>query len=409
VNKNLSLLTISQVFGFTANIITVFLSGIVGSQITSIKSLATLPTALSVVGTAIFTILAAKIMGKIGRRLGFFFGALVSSATCLLAAFAIIQQNFILFCISHLILGLGIAFAHQYRFAAAESVEKEKAPKAISILMLAGIVSSFLGITLANYTKNLIPDHLYVGSYLLLAVFTFMPAIFFIFYKNNEKTKIDFNNKYNGRRLSEIIFQPKFLQAIIAATFAYVVMSFLMTATPLSMHVMEKMSLENTGLVLQFHLVAMFLPSLITGHLIKKFGHSNIMYIGVLFFVVTIILSLFEQTFANYMVALIFLGLGWNFLFISGTSLVVLTYKEEEKFRVQGINDLIVFSTMALASLSAGILLSLTSWATMNLICIPFLVLIVYSTFRADILTKKRKSFDRIASYERQEISLIEF
>jgi len=389
MNKNLSLLTISQVFGFTAATITVFLSGIIGSQITSIKSLSTLPTALAVVGTAIFTILAAKIMGKIGRRLGFIFGALVSSASSLLAAFAISQQNFILFCISCLILGMGMAFTHQYRFAAAESVEKEKAPKAISILMLAGIVSAFIGITLANYTKNLFSDYLYVGSYLLLAVFTFMPAIFLFFYKNNEKIKIDFNNKYNGRRLFEIIFQPRFLQAIIAAAFAYTVMSFLMTATPLSMHVMEKMSLENTGLVLQFHLVAMFLPSLITGHLIKKFGHSNIMYIGVLFFVVTIISSLFEQTFANYMVALIFLGLGWNFLFISGTSLVVLTYKEEEKFRVQGINDLIVFSTMALASLSAGILLSLTSWATMNLICIPFLVLIVYSTFRAESLSNK--------------------
>jgi len=389
MNKNLSLLTLSQVFGFTANIITVFLSGIVGSQITSIKSLSTLPTALSVLGTAIFTIAAAKIMGKIGRRLGFIFGALVSSATCLLAVFAITQQNFILFCISHLILGLGIAFAHQYRFAAAESVEKEKVPKAVSTLMLAGIISSFLGITLANYTKNLIPDHLYVGSYLLLSVFTFIPAIFFIFYKNNEKIKIGFNNEYNGRKLSEIIFQPRFLQAIIASAFAYAVMSFLMTATPLSMHVREKMSLEDTGLVLQFHLVAMFLPSLITGHLIKKFGHSNVIYLGVFFYAVTIILSLFEQTFSNYMVALIFLGLGWNFLFISGTSLVVLTYKEEEKFRVQGINDLIVFSTMALASLSAGILLSLTSWTTMNLICIPLLFIIVYSTLRADILNKK--------------------
>jgi len=389
INKNLLLLALSQVFGFTANIITVFLSGIVGSQITPIKSLSTLPTALAVLGTAIFTILASKVMGKIGRKLGFIFGAVVSAATCLIAVFAIVEQNFILFCFSHLILGLGIAFAHQYRFAAAESVEKEKVPKAISTLMLAGIVSSFLGITLANYTKNLIPDHLYVGSYLLLSVFTFTPAIFFIFYKNNEKIKMDFSNKYNGRKLSEIIFQPRFSQAIIAAAFSYAVMSFLMTATPLSMHVMEKMSLEKTGIVLQFHLVAMFLPSLITGHLIKKFGHSNIIYIGVLFYAVTIILSLFEQTFANYMIALIFLGLGWNFLFISGTSLVVLTYKEEEKFKVQGINDLIVFSTMALASLSAGIMLSLTSWETMNLICIPILVLIVYSTFRADILSKK--------------------
>jgi len=389
MNKNLSLLALSQVFGFTANIITVFLSGIVGSQITSIKSLSTLPTSLSVLGTAIFTIVAAKIMDRIGRRLGFIFGALVSSATCLLAVFAITQQNFILFCISHLILGLGIAFAHQYRFAAAESVEKEKVPKAISTLMLAGIISSFLGITLANYTKNLFPNHLYVGSYLLLAVFTFMPAIIFIFYKNNVKVKIDFNSKYNGRKLSEIIIQPRFLQAIVAAAFAYAVMSFLMTATPLSMHVMEKMSLEKTGIVLQFHLVAMFLPSLITGHLIKKFGHSNIIYIGVFFYIVTIILSLFEQTFTNYLVALIFLGLGWNFLFISGTSLVVLTYKEEEKFRVQGVNDLIVFSTMALASLSAGVLLSLTSWKTMNLICAPLLIFIVYSTFKADMLDKK--------------------
>ncbi len=366
-----------------------FLGGIIGSQITSIKSLSTLPVALSVVGTAIFTFFAAKIMSKIGRRLGFIFSALGSSAATLLAAFAITQQNFILFCISCLFLGMGMAFTHQYRFAAAESVEKEKAPKAISILMLAGIVSGFMALTLANYTKNLIPEHLYVGSYLLLAVFTFIPAILLFFYKDNEKIKIDFNNNHNGRRLFEILFQPRFLQAVTAAAVAYAVMSCLMTASPLSMHVMEKMSLEKTGIVLQFHLVAMFLPSLITGHLIKKFGHSNIMYIGVLFYVATIILSLFEQTYTNYMLALIFLGLGWNFLFISGTSLVILHYKEEEKFRAQGMNDLIVYSTMALASLSAGILLSFTGWKMMNLFCLPPLILTVYITFRADVLSKK--------------------
>jgi len=389
MNKNLSLLTISQVFGFTAATITVFLSGIIGSQIASIKSLATLPTALYVVGTAIFTILAARIMNKIGRRLGFIFAALGSSASSLLGAFAIYQQNFILFCISCVILGMGAAFNHQYRFAAAESVEKEKAPKAVSTLMLAGVVAAFLGISSANYTKNLIPDHLYVGSYLLLAAFTFMPAIFLFFYKNNETIKTELNNKYSGRRLFEIIFQPRFLQAVIAAAFAYAIMSFLMTATPMSMHLMEKMSLEKTGLVLQIHVAAMFLPSLITGHLIKKLGHNKIIYIGVLFFIVMIILSLFEQTYANYMVALIFLGLGWNFLFVSGTSLLVASYKEEEKFKSQGFNDLIVFTTMALASLSAGIVLTLTSWTTMNLLCIPFLVLVVYSSFRADMLSKK--------------------
>ena len=157
-----------------------------------------------------------------------------------------------------------------------------------------------------------------------------------------------------------------------------------MTATPISMHVMEKISLAKTGLVIQLHIAAMFLPSLITGNLIKKFGHSKIMYSGVLLFSITILTSFFEQNFINYLIALIFLGFGWNFLFISGTSLLVLSYKEEEKFKAQGFNDLIVYTVQAIASLSAGIFLSMTSWKTMNLVCIIFLIIIIVSTFRAD-------------------------
>ena len=389
MNKNLFLLTLSQVFGFTAATITVFLSGIIGSQIASIKSLATLPTALTVVGTAVFATLAAKIMSKIGRKLGFILGSLASSITCLLAAYAINDRNFILFCIANLILGAGMAFTHQYRFAAAESVEKDKAPKAISIIMLSGIVAAFLGISSANYTKDLFTDFQYVGSYITLAIFMFIPTIFFSFYENKNTSEIELSKNHIDRSYFEIISQPRFLQAVIAAAFAYAIMSFLMTATPMSMYIMEKMSLHKTGLVLQFHVVGMFLPSLITGYLIKKYGHSNIMYVGVLFFGITIIMSLFEQTFTNYLFALIFLGLGWNFLFISGTSLLVISYKEEEKFRAQGINDLVVFSTMALGSLSAGVLLSLTSWKFMNLFCIPFLLLILISTFRAEFLSRK--------------------
>ncbi len=388
MNKNLSILTLSQIFSFTAATITVFLSGIIGSQIASIKSLATLPTALTVVGTAVFATLAAKIMGKIGRKLGFILGSAGSSITCLIAAYAINDQNFILFCIANFILGTGMAFTHQYRFAAAESVEKDKVPKAISIIMLAGIVSAFLGISSANYTKDLFSDFQYVGSYLMLAIFTFMPTIFLSFYENKNISKLEVGKNHTGRSYFELISQPRFFQAVIAAAFAYAVMSFLMTATPMSMHIMEKMSLHKTGLVLEFHVVSMFLPSLITGHLIKKYGHSNIMYVGVLFFGITIIMSLFEQTFENYLFALMFLGLGWNFLFISGTSLLVISYKEEEKFRAQGLNDLLVFSTMALGSLSAGVLFSLTSWKFMNLFSIPFLLLIVVSTFRAERLSK---------------------
>ena len=162
MNKNVSLLAISYVFGFTAATITVFLSGIIGSQIASIKSLATLPTALTVVGTAVFAALAANIMSKIGRKLGFILASLACSITCLLAAYAIYDRNFILFCVANLILGACMAFTHQYRFAAAESVEKDKAPKAISIIMLSGIVAAFLGISSANYTKDLFTNFQYV-------------------------------------------------------------------------------------------------------------------------------------------------------------------------------------------------------------------------------------------------------
>jgi MFS family permease len=166
-------------------------------------------------------------------------------------------------------------------------------------------------------------------------------------------------------------------------------MAFLMTATPISMHVMEKISLAKTGLVIQLHIAAMFLPSLITGDLIKKYGHSKIMYAGVVLFLVTILTSLFEQNFINYLVALVFLGFGWNFLFISGTSLLVLSYRENEKFKAQGFNDLIVYSVQATASLSAGVFLTLTSWKTMNLVCLVFLILIILSTLRADFKESK--------------------
>ena len=167
-------------------------------------------------------------------------------------------------------------------------------------------------------------------------------------------------------------------------------MTFLMTATPISMHVMENMSLNKTSIVIQFHVVSMFLPSLVTGHLIKKYGHSNVIYAGVFLYSITIIVSIFEQSFFNYMFALIFLGLGWNFLFISGTSLLVLTYREEEKYKAQGLNDFVVYSVHAIGSLSAGIFITLTNWKIMNFICIPFMILIIFATIRAEILDKKK-------------------
>ena len=387
MNKNLWLLILSQIFAFTAAPVTVFLSGIIGSKFSPIKLLATLPMALSIVGIAIFAIFAAKIMNIIGRRLGFIFASIGSSLSSLLAAYSIIIESFILFNLGCFLLGATVAFSHQYRFAAVETVKKEMAPKAISIILLAGIGSAFIGPNLANITKSAIAEHLYAGSYIALAVLTLTSTIFLIFYKDGHKP-----NKVASRKTRsyfELISQPRFLQALVASAFAYAVMSFLMTATPISMHVMEKISLTKTGFVIQLHIAAMFLPSLITGNLINKFGHSKIMHAGVVLFSITILTSLFEQNFINYLIALIFLGFGWNFLFISGTSLLVLSYKENEKFKAQGFNDLIVYSIQAISSLSAGVFLTLTSWKIMNVFCIIFLIIIVFSTLRADFKEKK--------------------
>ena len=381
MNKNVWLLFASNAFAFSVAPVTVFLSGIIGTSISPIKSLSTLPMSLSIVGTAIFIIAASKIMSITGRKKGFILSSITTSLFALLAAYSVLKQNFILYSFSCFCLGFGMAFAHQYRFAAAESVDKKQAPKAISLLLFAGILSALLGPNLANFGKNIISEGLYVGSYLCLSLLTLSSIIFLIFYKEN-KVKINKKN-LKGRTVLELISQPRFLQALVSSSFAYAVMSFLMTATPISMHIHDEMSLNSTSFVIQLHIISMFLPALITGNLIKKYGHSKIMYFGVLFFIFTIILSYFDQTVINYLFSLVFLGLGWNFLFISGTSLLVLNYKEEEKFKAQGFNDFIVYSIHAIGSLSAGVFLMLTNWKIMNIFCIPILLIILFTILRA--------------------------
>ena len=387
MNGNLIVLTLSQIFSFTAAPVTVFLSGIIGSQISPLKSLSTLPMSISVVGIAIGAIFASKLMSITGRKIGFIVASIGNTLVSILAAYSIFIQSFSIYCVANFFLGMGMAFTHQYRFAAAESVSKDKVPRAISIILLGGIVSAFIGPSVANFSKDLFSNHMYVGSYLSLAALTFLPTIFFLFYKNTSKIELSF--KYSGRSYLELVSQPRFLQAVISSAFGYAIMTFLMTGTPLSMHVIDGISLNKTSIVIQIHVACMFLPSLIAGNLVKKIGHSKMMYVGVGLYCITVVISLFDQSFLNYMLALIFLGFGWNFLFISGTSLLVLTYKEEEKYRAQGFNDFVVYSVHALGSLSAGVLIVLTNWKIMNLICIPLIIVIILTTLRADLLNKK--------------------
>ena len=207
----------------------------------------------------------------------------------------------------------------------------------------------------------------------------------FLFYQDE---KISFQKReVSGRTIKELLSNKYIQQAITSAGIGYITMSFLMTATPISMHVMDGISLYKTGIVIQLHVIGMFLPSLITGELIKKFGHTKIIYTGVLILVLCIVVNFIHQSFYNYVFGLILLGIGWNFTFVTGTSLLVVSYEKyekEEKFRTQGFNDFLIFSSQALGSLSAGYFLYLTNWQTINLFCLPLLLLIIYTSYRVN-------------------------
>ena len=385
-NRNLIILIFSQIFSFTVAPVTVLLSGIIASGMIDIKYIATLPTALTVVGAAIGSVFAAYLMSIKGRKFGFIFSSLMNSLAALLASYAVFNNYFIIFCFANLILGLGLAFTAQYRFAAAESVSKQYIPTTISIILLSGLVSAVVGPNLATISKNIITNHLYVGSYLFLSLMTFIPFCLFIFFKNE---KNDFEKQViQGRSYFALLSQPRFFQAVISAAIGYVVMSFLMTATPIQMHVIQHMELGMTSFVIQMHIFGMFLPSLFTGSLIKKFGHSQIMYTGILILIICVFINFSYQHFYNYLVGLILLGVGWNFLFISGTSLLIISYKPEEKFKAQGLNDFLVFSTQASGALAAGYLLYLTNWQFINILCLPLLIIVLLTTLYADKITK---------------------
>ncbi len=379
INRNLFILSIGQIFSFTSPVVSILLSGIIGSSMTNIDYLATLPTALMIVGTAIGSLIASKIMQLKGRRFGFSLASIINSFFSLICAYAIFINSFQLFCIANLIIGLSVSFAQQYRFAATESVKSSNIPKAISLILLLGIVASLLGANIVSLTKDF---HLttYVGSYLAMSILTIVPFFFFIFYKNEET--INSKNFKSNKSIIELLSNKNIQLSILSAGIGYTTMSTLMTATPISMHNMHGFTIFATGIVLQAHVIGMFLPSLVTGDLIKSFGHKKIIYAGIIILFVTIFIHFNFDNYYAYMVGLILLGVGWNFLFVSGTSLLVISYKKEDKFLAQGINDFVVFSSQSIGALSAGILLFATSWKILNLICLPLLfILLLFSIF----------------------------
>ena len=368
--RNVWILTVCLALFMSLSVFMVFMAGIIGSTLAPLKSLSTLPVATIVVGTAVTVIPAIRLMSIFGRKKVFLSSCVYTILLIGLCIFSIINKSFYLFCFASFCLGGTVGVMQQFRFAAIESVELELRPKATAVVLLGGIVSAFLGTEIATLGKDYF-DTDFVGSFIILSLLFIIAFILLCFFKPAEKFKQQIDN--SKRSLIEIIKQGSFIVAVCAAITGYVVMSFVMTATPVSMHIMDGFSLHHTKSVLQAHVIAMFLPSLFTALIVKYLGLTRMMLLGVIFFFASVFIAYSSHALSSYWWSLVLLGLGWNFLFIGGTNLLPKSYNENEKFKVQSINDFLVFGLQAIAALSAGWFVFNFSWEVVLLSVIPLL------------------------------------
>lgn len=376
---NVWLLTIAQALMLSVSSMVVFVGGLVGAQLAPVENLATLPVASVVVGTAVTIPPVTLLMNTIGRRRSFFIIGIYSILVAFLAAYAIFISNFYLFVFSTFLFGATYSCVMQFRFASMESVSEDLIPKAASMVLVGGIAAAFLGPEVAVFGKDLLQVE-FAGSFVLLAGLFVLAMLFLLGFQNpvsrEEKSEIP------QRPLKTILRQRIFWVALLSATIGYAVMSFIMTATPVHMHVMEGHSLEHTKWVIQSHIIAMFLPSLVTAWIIKKLGISKMMITGLVAYLVCIVIAFAGHHLMNYWVSLVLLGVGWNFLFIGGTTLLPQSYKPSERFKVQAVNDFVIFGTQAVASLSAGWFIFALGWKTLLLINLPFILFLMVVIYR---------------------------
>ena len=372
---NVWLLMLAQSFAMSATPIMVLLGGLIGAKIAPSNALATLPIAMMVVGVAVAVMPVSRMMRAFGRKKIFIGGALTAALAGLLGAYSTAIEHFWLFCISATLLGSAGAVVQQYRFAAMESVAPELGAKAASRVLLGGLVAAVLGPELAVAGSAWF-DILYVGAFILLTAVSLLAAITLSFYR--ESVALEASVLGEGvkreRRLRDILASHQIWVAVMGATIGYALMSFVMTATPLHMHHIEHHSLADTKWVIQSHIIAMYLPSLFSGYLVARLGVAKMMLLGLFAYLLTIIMALMGHELLNYWLALVLLGIGWNFLFVAGTALLPRCYLPHERFKVQAFNDSFVFSSQAIASLSAGWVIHSLGWQSLLLICVPLIL-----------------------------------
>lgn len=344
-------------------------SGLAGLAFTSDPANATLPVTCYVVGGALSTFSISMLMAKLGRRAGFRLGAATGVAGALIGAWAAQIHSFELLCVGTFVLGIAAAFSQYYRFAAAEVAPLEFRSRAVSWVLSGGIVGAIVGPEGSRFTKGLTAEP-FVGSFVSLAV---LAAVAFLLIGVLQLPQATVRHAVERGLWRRLLRRPPLWGAVISAVVGYAVMLFLMTATPIAMHQCHH-GYDDTARVIEWHVLGMFVPSFFTGSLIQRFGARRMIALGAFLNLACAAVNLSGTTVAHFWVALALLGVGWNFMFIGGTTLLTTAASADEQPLAQGINESLTLFSNAIASGLAGYLLHRVGWQAMNYAALPFLL-----------------------------------
>ena len=375
LHPNVPILAVAQALMMSSNSLIVATAALVGYNLAEDKSLATLPLAVQFIAVMCTSIPAAMLMEKIGRKPAFLVACLFGIGGGALTSFGIMQSEFWIFVAGTTLIGIFNGFGNYYRFTAADSVAVPYKGKAVSYMMLGGVVAAVAGPTLARNSREWMDSAEFAGSYMMLMLLYGASFIVLSFLKIEQKSSDSNDTEEPSRPLSEIIRQPDYMVALICGMFGYAIMSFVMTATPLAMD-QASFLFDDTSIVIQWHVMAMFAPSFFTGTLIVRFGVLRILFSGAVFGVLCVTINLMGTQLVHFLSALICLGLSWNFLYVGATTLLSETYRKSERNKAQAMNDFIIFTTVSIGALSSGALQNAYGWQAVNRGVIPFLIII---------------------------------
>jgi MFS family permease len=362
-----------QITGATIAAVT----GLAGFALAADKSFATVPLTCYVIGSAITTIPASLLMKSIGRRGGFQVGTVIGMFGAAVCSLAMFLASFWMLCAGMTLMGVYTAFGKYYRFAAADAASHSFRAKAISLTLAGGIAGGILGPEMAKRTVDYFAEYMYLGSYLSLIFVCVLATL--VLKPLSIPMLSEHERKDSGRPLGVIMRQPVFVVAVLAAMLSYGIMNLFMTSTPLAMRAHDH-PFNDAAFVIEWHMIGMYGPSFFTGSLINRFGVLNVILAGIVLLFVCIGSALAGTGLINFWAALFLLGIGWNFMYVGGSTLLTECYSPAERAKTQAANDFLIFVTMAISSTSSGVLLNKSGWHAVNYGSIPFLAIATAAT-----------------------------